>query len=192
MHLQNTSRIWCLLTSSQLPLWPQPRHLLLDLCSDPVSIHLLPDNPSATRSCSNITQITLLSFRLSKDFPSQSVKSALRSFVTWGCPLPTPFLFLWFLSPFVSPFQPSCMLSGLHPLSNLALVFVLHGTLFQDSYLAVPLSPLSLFECHVLSGLPWLPYLKLLPPPPCSLTPQSCSQVNFFSIILSTHSCCIT
>lgn len=154
MRLQNTSKIgWLLTPPGYLPLLPKPRHLSLNLCSDPISAYLLPHNPSSTRSCSNINQITLLCFRLSKDF-LKVVKRPLRSFVICHCPLPTHHLFLWFLSPTISPsltpFQPSCLLTGLHPLRTPALVFVLTGILFQDSYLA--LSPLSLFKCHVLRG----------------------------------------
>lgn len=37
-------------------------------------------------------------------------------------------------------------------LASLALVFVLPGTFFLDTYLAVPLSPLSLFKLHVFHG----------------------------------------
>lgn len=82
MRLQN------LTTShpSRLPLLPKPRHLSLNLCSDPISAYLLPHNPSSTRSCSNINQITLLCFTLQG--LSQSCQKAFE--VLCDLPLSSP------------------------------------------------------------------------------------------------------
>lgn len=153
MRLQNTSKIGQLLTppgyhccpSHVICLWiPAVTQSLRISC---LTTHH-PQGPVHTSIRS-----LLLCFRLSKDF-LKVVKRPLRSFVICHCPLSTHHLFLWFLSPTVSPsltpFQPSCLLPGLHPLRTPALVFVLPGILFQDSYLA--LSPLSLFKGRVLRG----------------------------------------
>lgn len=92
MHLQNISRIWCLLTSSQPPLWPQPRHLLLDLCSDTQAMYI---SCPTTRQPHGPVQISIRSHYFPSDSPrtSQLKMSKVLRGPLWHEAIPSPHAF---------------------------------------------------------------------------------------------------
>ena len=133
MHLQNTSKIWRLLLSSQLPLWPPATSSVAGSLQWPRQCTSLAPQPISHTVMFKYQSDHTTFLQTLQGLPISKCQKYFEVLHDMRLSPPHIFLFLWFLSPAVSPslspFQPSCMLSRLHPLRTLALVFVLHGTL---------------------------------------------------------------